>query len=314
MPAVPDPTQLGFDPDALMGTLDNGPEVLPAVQRHTRGVRWRCDWSSTLARLWTRPDSKALRISWSTCCSTAPSGSRKTSSVRCCAASAPSSAPMSTPTPAQMRPVYSLDVALDDPEALDLAFTVLSQWASAATIRPADVEAERGIVTDEHRLRDESANGRNSNFLDAIYYRGTVYEGMLIGGSEPVHSVDYRRAAARVLRHVVPGPTIWPVVVVGDLPVAELQLKVEEHFGVLAARADALPAQPERHTFTAAFVTEPVADVVTHPDYGDISMSIDWQLPGVAAEHRRRRPAAPHGGADREDARHPPRQRVFGPA
>ena len=32
--------------------------------------------------------------------------------------------------------VYFLDFQLDDPEALDLAFTVLSEWASAATLDP----------------------------------------------------------------------------------------------------------------------------------------------------------------------------------
>ena len=174
--------------------------------------------------------------------------------------------------------MYSLGLRLDDPEALDLAFSVLSQWASAATIRPQDVEAERGIVLDEYRVRSESANGRISGFLEAIYNRGTVYEGMLIGGSEQ----SIASITAEQLREFYDTwyrPDNMAVVVVGDLPVAEMEQKVEQHFGALAERADALPAQPERHAFTAAFVVEPVTDVVTHPDYGDISMSIDWQLP-----------------------------------
>ena len=49
--------------------------------------------------------------------------------------------------------VYMFDFLLDNPEALDLAFEVLSQWLSAATLQPDDVEAERGIVLDEYRLR-----------------------------------------------------------------------------------------------------------------------------------------------------------------
>ena len=57
--------------------------------------------------------------------------------------------------------VYMFDFLLDDPEALDLAFEVLSEWLSAATLEPEEVESERGIVLDEYRLRDESASGRS---------------------------------------------------------------------------------------------------------------------------------------------------------
>ena len=64
-----------------------------------------------------------------------------------------------------------------------------------------------------------------------------------------------------------------------------------------------MPAQPERSTFTADFVDEPVIDVVTHPDYGNISMSIDWQLPAwTAATTGRWRPVPLDGIHHRQPA------------
>ena len=174
--------------------------------------------------------------------------------------------------------VYILDFHLDDPEALDTAFTVLSQWASAATILPEDVEEERGIILDEYRLRDESASGRISNFLDAIYYRGTVYEGMLIGGSQESNST----VTAEDLREFYDTwyrPENMAVVVVGDLPVTQMEALVVEHFADFAPRTPSAPAQPDRSAFTVTFVTEPVTGVVTHPDHGPIYISLDWQLP-----------------------------------
>ena len=174
--------------------------------------------------------------------------------------------------------VYILDFQLDDPEALDLAFTVLSEWASAATILPEDVSEERGIILDEYRLRDESASGRISNFLDAIYYQGTVYEGMLIGGSEESNST----VTAEDLREFYDTwyrPDNMAVVVVGDLPVTQMQELVVEHFAGFAPRTPSAPAQPDRSAFTVRFVSEPVTDVVTHPDHGPIYISLDWQLP-----------------------------------
>ena len=174
--------------------------------------------------------------------------------------------------------VYMFDFQLDDPEALDLAFEVLSEWVSAATLRPDDVEAERGIVLDEYRLRSESASGRISDFLDAIYYTGSIYEDMLIGGNEEsIAAITTEQL--REFYETWYRPDNAAVVVVGDLPVTEMEQKVEQFFGGLEARADAMPAQPERHAFTADFVAEPLTDVVTDSDYGFISMSIDWQLP-----------------------------------
>ena len=174
--------------------------------------------------------------------------------------------------------VYMFDFQLDNPEALDLAFEVLSQWLSAATIRPEDVEAERGIVIDEYRLRSESANGRIGDFLDAIYYTGSIYEGMHIGGNEDSNAA-ITTAQLREFYETWYRPDNAAVIIVGDLPVTEMEQKVEQFFGGLAKPADALPAQPERHAFTADFISEPLTDVVTDPDYGFISMSIDWQLP-----------------------------------
>ena len=174
--------------------------------------------------------------------------------------------------------VYILDFQLDDPGALDLAFTVLSEWASAATILPEDVEEERGIILDEYRLRDESASGRISNFLDEIYYRGTVYEGMLIGGSEESNST-VTAADLREFYDAWYRPDNMAVVVVGDLPVTQLEELVVEYFADFAPRTPAAPAQPDRSVFTVRFVTEPVTDVVTHPDHGPIYISLDWQLP-----------------------------------
>ncbi len=174
--------------------------------------------------------------------------------------------------------VYMLDFLLDDPEALDLAFEVLSQWLSAATLRSDDVEAERGIVLDEYRLTEESANGRIAQFLNQIYYTGSLYEGMLIGGNVETNNA-ITEAHLREFYETWYRTDNAAVIIVGDLPVSEMEKKVEQFFGGLTRPADPITAQPERHAFTADFITEPFTDVVTDPGYGFISMSIDWQLP-----------------------------------
>ena len=73
------------------------------------------------------------------------------------------------------------------------------------------------------------------------------------------------------------------VVVVGDLPVSEMESLVEHYFAELAPRTATAPPQPDRSAFIADFVDEPVTDVVTHPDHGPIYISLDWQLPAWPA-------------------------------
>ncbi len=174
--------------------------------------------------------------------------------------------------------VYILDFKLDDPEALDLAFSVLSQWASAATLLSEDVEDERGIVIDEHRLRDESAAGRIGAAIDELYYLGTVYEGLQIGGTEESNAT----VTPEQLREYYDTwyrPDNMAVVVVGDFDVSDVRARVETGFADFVPRSAELADQPERHPFTAEFAAEPLARVATHPDHGSIYVSLDWQLP-----------------------------------
>ncbi len=276
-PDEPDPTLLGFDPEVQIGTLDNGltyylrsndspaghvsmrlvvnaGAVLdPPGQQGTAHFLEHILFTGTdsFSKLELRQALRDLGIEFG------PDLNADTSADET---------------------VYALDFQLDDPEALNLAFTVLSEWASSATIAPEEVEAERGIVLDEYRLTDQSANGWLSNFLDAIYYSGTVYEGMLIGGNEDSNS-SITSEQLRDFYETWYRPDNMAVIVVGDLPVADMTQKVTQFFGDLASPVEPMPPQPERSAFTADFVDEPVIAVATHPDYGFISMSIDWQLP-----------------------------------
>ena len=47
--------------------------------------------------------------------------------------------------------VYQLRIPTTTPAAVEVAFDVLDQWATAATLEPAAVDGERGVVLDEYR-------------------------------------------------------------------------------------------------------------------------------------------------------------------
>ncbi len=171
--------------------------------------------------------------------------------------------------------VYILSAATADEGAPEAAFDVLAQWASAATLEPSAVTEERGVVRDELRQRLESVDGIISNEFDKVYVAGTPYEGhLIIGDAEKVETTtpdtlqafydDWYR------------PDNMAVVVVGDLPLDELEENVTAYFSDLTARTDTPPA---REPIEVEISPEPQAHVVTHPDNSLDNLSLDFPIP-----------------------------------
>ena len=47
--------------------------------------------------------------------------------------------------------IYWLEIPTDDPEIVETAFQILSDWAYAITLAPDEVELERGVILEEWR-------------------------------------------------------------------------------------------------------------------------------------------------------------------
>ena len=104
--------------------------------------------------------------------------------------------------------VYTLQVPTDDKEKLQKAFDVLADWTRRATISPEEVDAERGVIVEEWRMRDLNASGRvNDEMVEA-----------LLGGSRmpsACRSATWRSSARPLpIRYATSmklgtGPTTW---------------------------------------------------------------------------------------------------------
>ncbi len=171
--------------------------------------------------------------------------------------------------------VYILSAATADEGAPEAAFDVLAQWASAATLEPSAVTEEQGVVRDELRQRLESVDGIISNEFDKVYVAGTPYEGhLIIGDAEKVETTT--PDTLRAFYDDWYRPDNMAVVVVGDLPLDELEEKVTAYFSDLEARTDTPPA---REPIEVEISPEPQAHVVTHPDNSLDNLSLDFPIP-----------------------------------
>ncbi|WP_419925774.1 insulinase family protein [Candidatus Poriferisocius sp.] len=170
--------------------------------------------------------------------------------------------------------VYQLDLTIDEEEdSVATAFDVLSQWAHAATLTPADVEAERGIVRDEYRLRVETGLGTVFQIFDRTYNQGSPYE-----GRDPIGTVEsIESTTADDLRDFYEKwyvPSNMAVIAVGDLSVDALEELVQEYFcGIPAGES---PPAPDNWS---ALDPTPAFDLATSPEQGYSYLSLDIRLP-----------------------------------
>ncbi len=164
--------------------------------------------------------------------------------------------------------VYQIAVRLDAPHKAPLVFHALSQMAGAATFTDDEVESERGIVLDEMRFRRESVNGYINSEFERVYTQGTPYEGRDPAGTiDTVNSMTPEMLRAFYEKWYV--PSNMAVVVVGDLPVEDLEALVEEHFEPLPSGEG---RQPPRVDITPAGSS---THVVTDPRQGTTYISLD---------------------------------------
>lgn len=141
--------------------------------------------------------------------------------------------------------VYQLRVPTDDPKLIEEGFHVLQEWAANATIDPAEVDAERGVIVEEWRLRDLNAEGRVSEeFVKTLLANSRYAERLPIGDMEII-----RNAPAETLRRFYTTwyrPDLMSVIAVGDFQdLDRVEELIRERFGELP-NPEQSAGKPER--------------------------------------------------------------------
>jgi zinc protease len=176
--------------------------------------------------------------------------------------------------------VYKLTIPADS-DNIDLALDVLAEWASAATITPEAVDAERGVVREEYRRSEESASGRVADITREVLFGGTNRLGRdPIGTLESINTLTADQLRAYYDRWY--RPDNMTLIMVGDLGNEVTQFeRIAARFAGLPADG-ATPPQPEQ-TGAIGFA-EPVYDVITDPELTRSDVSVAWRIaePSVA--------------------------------
>ena len=164
--------------------------------------------------------------------------------------------------------VYMLQVPTDNPAILQKGIQILGDWAHGQTFDSAQVEAERGVVIEEWRLR-QGAGARLQDRQFPVLLKGSRYPDRLPIGKPELLRTFKHEAVKRFYKDWY-RPDMMSVIVVGDIDKAEVQRLIEQNFSGMPK-----PATPTRRpTYNIPPHAETYVSVATDREATNSSVTI----------------------------------------
>ena len=165
--------------------------------------------------------------------------------------------------------MYFLEIPTDDPDILESAFQILSDWAYAITLSPDEVELERGVILEEWRLFQGFGSRFQTNLFPLLFGSSRYAERSPIGLTEVIETAPVEQLRAYYERWY--RPELMAVVAVGDFDTELIEAKVRQHFapppeGEASQERAAVADPTSRPNFDVPDNDAPLIDVFTDPE------------------------------------------------
>jgi len=134
--------------------------------------------------------------------------------------------------------VYKLEIPSDDPEALEIGFEVMREWATAITFAPEAIDRERGVIVEEWRTGRDAGRRMLEEHIPVLLARSRYAERLPIGDMDIVRTAP--RSDFLAYYHRWYRPDNMAFVVVGDLPPHRMERLVRDYLGRLDRPEDPL--------------------------------------------------------------------------
>lgn len=174
----------------------------------------------------------------------------------------------------QEETVYMLTVPTNAPGAFSKGFEVLRDWARFVTYDDKDIDEERGVVTEEWRLR-RGAEDRVRHIHNGPLYGDSKYGQRDVIGDTAVlkhASPDRLRAFYKTWYR----PENMAVIVVGDVDVKDVMPLLEKHFSF---PGDVSGAQPTRPSAAITPTKETQISIASDPELQTARVTVYNRVP-----------------------------------
>jgi zinc protease len=136
--------------------------------------------------------------------------------------------------------VYQLPLPTDSVKIFEKGFQILANWAGYQTFDPKEIDAERGVVLEEERLRGKNAQERLRNQTWPVLLNNSRYALRLPIGKEDILKT-FKPETIKSFYHDWYRPDLEAVIVVGDFDLANVEKLIKENFSSLQNPANEKP-------------------------------------------------------------------------
>jgi zinc protease len=127
--------------------------------------------------------------------------------------------------------VYELPVPTDDPTMTANAIRIMRDWAQEATLDPAEIEKERGVILEEERLGKGAGDRMARKYYPVMLNHSRYAERLPIG----IDSIltKFKPAVIKRFHHDWYRPDLQALIIVGDVNVNEVEKMIKAKFSDL---------------------------------------------------------------------------------
>ncbi len=137
--------------------------------------------------------------------------------------------------------VYQLPIPSDDPEVLKNGLQIMRDWAQDATLDPAEIDKERGVVLEEKRLGKGAQQRLQDKYLPMIFNNSRYSNRLPIGTEDVLKNFSYE--TIKQFYKDWYRPDMQALIVVGDIDVNAMEAMIKAKFSDLKN-----PAKPRART------------------------------------------------------------------
>ena len=128
---------------------------------------------------------------------------------------------------------------------LELALDLEADRMAHLLLDPQEIKAEREVVKEERRLRENSPTGPMYEVLGALAYKAHPYQWPTIGWMSDIESITREELEAHYKTYYVPNNAT--VIVVGDVDIGQTMAAIRRHFEPIPQGPPPPPVRPLSH-------------------------------------------------------------------
>ncbi len=165
--------------------------------------------------------------------------------------------------------VYNLsDVPITKPGIIDTSLLILHDWSNYLLLTEEEIDAERGVITEEWRTRRDASFRMFIASLPYLLPNSKYAERTIIGDLDVIQHFEYN--TIRDFYHKWYRTDLQAIAIVGDFDASEMEAKVKALFANIPPVTDA----PERPFFEVPDQEETVFRVVTDKEATQTEISL----------------------------------------